>query len=108
VKPIAALLLPLLLFACATLPQTPDQTVYATLGAYTATLNTVADARDSGLITSEQATELYERLHAYRPALDSATALVRQHQPIPDTLAATLDEALTAIVSIRQHLEARQ
>ncbi|PNQ51698.1 hypothetical protein C1141_21300, partial [Vibrio agarivorans] len=77
-KKIAALILPLLLFACTTLPQTPDQTVYATLGAYTATLNTVADARDSGLITREQAQELYGRVQAYRPALDKAVVLVRE------------------------------
>ena len=99
------ILVALLLAACASMPKTPDQTVYATYGLYIAVANATADALDAGSIDRDQAQRIQQQLQQIRPQLAAARQLVAGDQSVPADALGYVQAAQAALLAIQQQLQ---
>lgn len=104
----ATLLLMALVVGCTTIPQTPDQTVYATYGLYVAVASSTADALDQGMITVDQARQIQATLAEVRPRIDTAMQLVRSGIELPSTSLEALRAVQKILLQAQSQLEASQ
>jgi len=99
------LIMVVLLSACSVAPKTPDQSVYATYGTYTAISNTTADLLNQGSISKVRAVKIQGELQKIRPSLNIAVGLVSKGQPVPGDIMQTLQLAQTVLIEIQKELQ---
>ena len=105
--PLWGLFYVLLLAGCAslTLPNSPEQVVYAAHGARISVVNTTADLLEQDVINVEQAQAIQEQASKVRADIDQAKQLVDLKLPVGDDLLTRVQQAQALLIALQHRLQ---